>query len=364
MSTDLRDLLAERIGTAPVATGDLEAARSTGRRIRRRRRAATGVAVAAAVVAVGSAVVAVEGGSGPGERTAPDRGEIASSLGALDFSSGARAFGGGNGEFVYLGGRKLPASELEWLDTDAAVTSYGIVFYDAGRPMLLDEAGRFSPLVVGPLDDAESFHPTAKYDGRAPLVAWATRRDGQATITVHDLASGADVASVEPDCGRCGELVIDGLDRGVVFVRTGAGTRTWDSATGEWADFAGPDTRVADVHNGVVLYDGPAPTHPGDWRVVAGAIDAQLTFDGTHLLYWSSTLEPTTPDGQPVLLEKGPADGQGYGQWTFDTDGSVLVAVEEQRRDVVYDCVLPSGRCERVQELETGGDVTFIGNDM
>jgi hypothetical protein len=363
MTIDLRELCEERIDAVPPMSGDLDRVRSTGRRIRGRRRAAVGSAAAALVLAGGTAVVVGDDGAPAGEDVAPDRTRYAS-LGALDFSEGIRAYG--DATFISIGGRKVPAEDLAWLDTDAAATSYGIVFYDDGRPMLLDESGDFTALVEGRVDRAPNFHPTAKADGAEPVVAWATLRDGQVTSTAFDLASGEVVASVQPDCGRCEGLVIDGIDQGVVFVRTGAGTRTWDSATGEWADFAGPKTRVADVQNGVVLYDGPAPTEPGDWRLAPGAIDAQLTLDGQHVLYSSSTLEPTSPDGEPIVLEQGPADGQGYAFWTIDTDGSVLVITAGRGGEsLVYDCVVPAGTCVEIDSYEaTGGDPMFIGNDM
>jgi hypothetical protein len=361
MTIDLRDLLEERIEAMPPAGGDLDRARSAGRRIRRRRRAAVGSVTAALVLAGGTAAVVLDGG--------PQGDDVASdwtgypSLGALDFSEGLRAYG--DATFVSIGGRRVPAEDLEWLDTDAAATPYGIVFYDDGRPVLLEESGDFTALVEGPVDRVSDFHPTVKADGSEPVVAWSTQHDGRVTISVYDLAAGEVVASVEPDCGRCGDLVIDGIDQGVVFVRTDSGTRTWDLSTGEWADFAGPETRVADVRNGVVLYDGPVPTDPGEWRLVAGAIDSQLSYDGSHVLSWSSTLEPTTPGGEPVVLEQGPAGG-GLGFWTFDTDGSVLVMTAKRYPEfTAYDCVLPSGACEKIGELEsTGGDPMFIGNDM
>ncbi len=364
MNIDLRDVLAERIDAVPDSVGDLAAVRSAGRRIRHRRRAATGAVLAAAVVAVGGAVVAADRDPGTGEGDAASDQTSNSSLGSLDLSDGLRAYGD-PGRYLYLGGRKVPAKDVEWLDTDAVATSYGVVFYDAGRPMLLDESGNFSPLVDGPVDRSRDFHPTAKAEGAEPVVAWATVRDGQATVTVHDLATGKDIGSVRPDCGGCSDLVIDGIDDGVVFVRTREGTRTWDSATGEWADFAGPDTRVADVRNGVVLYDGPAPTD-GDWQLVRGAIDAQLTFDGRHVLYWSSTLEPTSVGVPPIVLDRGARTGQGDGQWTLDSDGSVLVVTTGRGPgESVYDCVLPSGACEELESITpTGGDVLLIGNDM
>ena len=363
MTIDLRDLVEERIDALPAAAGDLDRVRSTGRRIRRRRRAAVGSVAAALALAGGTAVFAVGGSTPAEEDTASDRTGYAS-LGPLDFSDGARAYG--DGSHVYLGGRKIDAQDLDWLDTDAAVTSYGVVFYDAGRTMLLEPSGDFSALHDGPVDDDADFHPTAKADGGRPVVAWATLRDGRPTIVVQDIATREVLATTQPDCDRCRDLVIDGIDEGVVFVRDGSGTRTWDSSTGDWRDFAGPRTRVADVRNGVVLYDGPAPTQPGGWRAIGGAVDAQLTLDGEHVLHWSSTLEPTTPGGEPIVLEKGPADGRGYAQWTIDTDGSVLVATAGPGgKDVVHDCVLPGGACVEVGRFETtSGDPEFIGNDM
>ncbi len=362
MTIELRQLMEERINAMPSPAGDLDTVRSAGRRIRRRRRAVLGAAASSTVLAAG-VVVAIAAGPGTDEDTASDMTDF-SSIGAIDLSDGIRAYG--DATFVSIGGRRVPADDLAWLDTDAAATSYGIVFYDRGRPVLLDESGDFSPLVDGPLDRASDFHPTAKVDAAGSVVAWATLRDGQVTITTYDLASGDVVASVQPDCGRCDDLVIDGIDNGVVFVRDGSGTRTWDSGTGDWSEFAGPDTTIADVRSGVVLYDGPAPTGAGDWRLVPGAIDAQLTLDGEHVLYWSSTLEPTAPGGEPIVLDEGPADGQGYGQWTIDSDGSVLVVTAGRSgKDLVYDCVVPAGDCVEIDSFEAiGGDPVFMGNDM
>jgi len=365
MTIDLRDLIEERINAVPPAAGDIDRVRSAGRRIRRRRRTGVASVATALVLAGGTWAVIAEDDPMPGEDMAPDRTSFAS-LGALDFSEGVRAYGD-PGKFVSLGGRKIPAEDLEWLDTDAVATVSGIVFFDDGRPMLLDGSGDYTELVKGPLDQAPGFHPTAKAEAAEPVVAWATLRDGQATITVRNLATGEDVANVRPDCDRCSDLVIDGIDGGVVFVRDSAGTRTWDSATGEWSDFAGSETRVADVRNGVVLYTGPVPTDPGEWSLVAGAVDSQLSYDGGHVLSWSSTLEPTTPDRAQIVLERGPAVGDGPGWWTFDTDGSVLVATGKNYGGdyTVYDCVLPAGACEEIGALApNGGDPMFIGNDM
>lgn len=364
MSTDLRTVMTEQLDPLDLPPGDLGRALQEGRSRKRKRRVVTGVAVGGALAVAASAGIALlPGDDGPGAGVDPTR---YASLGALDLSEGARAYADPGYE-IHLGGRTFPAGDLAWLDTDAVVTQHGVVFFDAGRPMLLEPSGSFTELQPDAVEAPEAFHPAAKADAAGALVAWATWRDGVATMTVRDLATGAEVGSTDVECGRCGDLVIDGIDGGVVFVRDGDGTRTWDSRTGEWADFAGPETRVADVRNGVVLYDGPAPTDPGDWRLVAGAVDAQLTFDGGHVLSWSSTLRPTMPDGEKIVLEQGPAAG-GYGFWTIDTDGSVLVAAPGKRGQpefTVFDCELPSGACAAVGPLEArGGDPEFIGNDM
>ena len=161
--------------------------------------------------------------------------------------------------------------------------------------------------------------------------------------------------------------MIDAIDDGVVFVRDGSGTRTWDSATGDWADFAGPATRVADVRNGVVLYDGPAPDRvPGDWRLVAGAIDAQLTYDGAHVLYVEQHPRADGARRRPARPRAGPGDGQGLGFWTIDTDGSVLVMTTQgvPRLPSTTASYRPVPARRSDPSRPTSGDPMFIGNDM
>jgi hypothetical protein len=118
---------------------------------------------------------------------------------------------------------------------------------------------------------------------------------------------------------------------------------------------------VADVRSQTVLYDGPRPTVTLDgWTYVAGAIDAQLSFDGANVLYWSPVLKPVSPGGDTIHLDV-PKDAQFF---TFDTDGSVLVATTSDPA-VFLDCELPSGACEEIGRLRmTGGDPMFIGDDM
>ena len=355
---DLRETLERHVGGVEVPPGDPLVAIDRGRRRRRRRRVLrVGAAVLAVVAVAGSGGVLLVGGD-----AGPDTAHY-ESLGALDFSHGARAYAD-PGEELHLAGRTFPARDLDYLDTDAVATSYGLVFFDDGRPMLLGTDGDVVALVDGPVDDG--FRATAKADSRNPWVAYATRRGITTTVTVHDLATGRDVASTPIDCPGCTDFAIDALDDGVVYVRTDQLTRAWDVATGRWKEVSDGDSRVVDVRGGVMLYEGKPPADLGLTRVEA-PIDATLTFDGRYVLDWSSRLRST--DGSPdLVLEQGPTKQYALGFWAIDSDGSVLVARPDEARGYphyrVYDCAVPTGACEELGPLVTrGGDPEFIGVD-
>lgn len=345
MTTDLRDVLHEELDRLTVPPGDLARARERGTLIRRGRRTVAG---AAAVLAAGVVAGVLLLGSGPGGPT--PRG--LDPVGRLDFSHGVRAYAD-PGFVLHLGGRAFPAKQIDQIDTDATATPYGVLYYSDGRPTLLDETGAFTDLEPGA--DRTSNHPTAKMDSQNPWAAYGVTHDGEAEVVVRDLATDEDVARTTVD----GATVIDALDDGVVMLRTADGTSAWDTATGDLQPVAGPETRVADVRNGVLLYDGPAPTGPGSepYRLVRGAVDSLLTFDGGHIQGWSRRLESTT-GGPPVVLD------QEATFFAVDTDGSILAATLD-RPAIVYDCEVPSGRCTKLGPLTLrGGDPAFIGVDM
>ncbi|HYF73786.1 MAG TPA: hypothetical protein VD864_13240 [Nocardioides sp.] len=349
MTTDLREVLHDRLDHVEPPRGDLDAVRRDGGRLRRRRQLGTGGAALVAVAAGTAVVVALLGGGGGASRG--ERG--LDPVGQLDFSQGLRAYAD-PGHRIHLGGREFPADRLEALDTDAAATPYGVVFYDDGHPMLLEETGQFRDLEPGA--PGGGGNPTAKADSVGARVAYAVATEDGLEVVVRDLATD-DVLGrhAVPD-----GTVIDALDDGVVFLRTDEGTTSWDSATNEVSEVGGPQTRVADVRNGVLLHDGPRPDGPGAsaYRLVKGAIDAQLTHDGRHVLYWSNRLEST--DGStPIVLD------QKATFFAVDTDGSILAAAFGDPTVTVYDCEVPSGRCTELGPLTTrGGDPAFIGVDM
>ncbi|WP_107767761.1 hypothetical protein [Nocardioides terrigena] len=360
MSTDLRDALADRLDRVTPPPGDLVAVVRDGRRIRNRRRAVAAGAVAAALVVGGLAVTQLVG---PSDQRA-GKGDVATDpvVGAAD---GLRAYADPGGDLRY-GGLRVPTSQVPGFDTDAAATPEGIVYYDAGFPELFGLDGKIHSLVPGPVDGRADFHPTVKADSTSSRVAVAIERDGVPRIYVVDTEAVAVVDAINVVCDSC-DVVIDAFDDGAVFFRDGNGTSVWDLDGNFGRPFAGPGTRIADVRNGVVLYDGDVPEpEPGvgqrDYTYVPGAIDSQLTHDGAHVLAWSSTLAPTGA-GDPLRLSV--TEEEGATNWTVDTDGSVLVASRAGSATKVSDCDPVTGACDEVEVLEvSGGDLGFLGNDM
>jgi hypothetical protein len=369
----LRDDLAAHLDGVTPPPGDLDAVLRRSRTSKVRRVAGPGLL---AVAAVGITALVLTQPTGP---TTPDDTEqppVVATEGRLDLSKGLRAYASPS-ERLYLGGTSMELLPgMGFLDTDAVATPYGLVYMDPdGRTQLLGESGRPEE-IGGPSDAPRDWHPTAKADAEQPHVAFARLRGNDLELAVYDLEDRSEVASTVITCPEgCEERVIDAIDSGAVFVRGKDGTTVWDYESGTRSFFAGPETRVADVRNGVVLYDGPAPTGTTDaWRLVPGAIDAQLTFDGEHVLSWSGTLEPTRAGGDPIVLDEGPTEmGDGLAWWAVDTDGSILVAVAQPEKggrvfmgdNLVYDCEVPSGSCEELGPLvTTSGDPMFIGVDM
>lgn len=367
MSTELEVRLAavleERVGPAPVRgpAGVLARGRVLRRRRRTARTAVLGVVATVAGLGVHVGLDAVDG------RALRDPIVLAS---ALDLEEGLRAYGD-PGVFLEVGGVRVVDEDLGRLDVEAAGTALGVVYYDAGRPWLLERDGGSRPLVTGSVDPLPTGPaPGARTDRDGVTVAYAYAAGGLATVEVRDLATWDVLGRREVPCpaGDCTGLVVDAVDDGLVFLRVPGGAGVWDVSSGTWTEFS-PATRLADVRAGVVLHEGPASPALEELglRQVAGPIDGQLTFDGGHVLAWSSRLEPTTPGGEPVVLERGPVGaGDGLGFWTVDTDGSVLVAWTEDYPDfAVEDCDPVSGACERVGRIRTrGGDPQFLGNDM
>jgi hypothetical protein len=371
MSTlELSQELSAHLDAVTPPPADLETVRRRSRRSRVRRVAVPGL-LAAAAVGVGALVLGPSGTT-PSDDDPPQHTLIAAAD-RLDLSDGLRAFASPS-ERLYLGGTSVALTpDIDYLDTDGLATPYGLLYTDPqGRVHLIGESGRSEEL-SGPSETPGGWHPTVKGDAERPVVVWATVEGAVVTVTVYDLEEHSTVArtditcdlghpgSADSDVKDCSSFVIDAVDSGAVFLRGPSGTRVWDYDTGTWWQLAGPKSRIADARNRVILYDGQEPDGVmKGWRLVPGRIDAQLSYDGSHVLYWSDRLAPTTPDGDPIKLDL-PEPATFF---TFDTDGSVLAATVDNPSHV-YDCELPSGACEQIGEMSTEhGDPMFIGNDM
>ena len=368
LQEQLTRTISEHASTAAVPGPDLAAAVRRGRGLRTRRRTRT-------LVATGLTCVLVVGGALALARSSDSTGPASEELvpvGQLDYSSGLRAFASPdeNGR-LWLGGRSFSKRDMGFLDTDATATPYGMVFFDhEDRARLLAQDGTYKTLAPAP-PRREGSALSAKADARLPLVAFTQPSDEGVAVVLYDLKSGHAVDTMDLPCtGKpCEDIRVDGLDRGLVFVRTGDGTFVWDhSAAGDrrWTMLGEGTFRVADARNGRVLWSGAVPTPSAvspvaDWHFTRGEIDAELSFDGRHVLYWSTKLEPVDKGGRAIRLRV-----KNAAWFTFDTDGSVLAATTgSDQRSTVYDCQLPSGVCERIGSVTTrSGDPMFIGNDM
>lgn len=367
METRLPEAIKSQVGRLDVPVHDLAAVTSRGRRLRHRRTAAVAALTVLAVAGAGFMGVQLRD-----SRTDPDRGFAP--VAPLVRADGLRAFARpgpgpvGDG-MVSVGGRTFPADAMADLGTSASSTPYGLVFFGPDRQArLLRDDGSATALAPAPESPLRVTDPTSAFDAALPLVAWSVATDSGATIRMLNFETGG-TSALDIMCGSCADVAVDGLDQGLVFVRTEDGTSVWDPLSEDgMAQIAGPRTRVVDVRNKVVLYDGPAPTFAGPvedtWTFVPGALDSELSFDGEYVLRWSDGLKLTRPGTKPVEL-----DVKNASSWTFDTDGSVLVmrggpAAFQGSKSYLYDCEVPSGRCTEFATVPADqGSPTFIGND-
>lgn len=350
----------EHLADLPAPRVDVEAARRSGER--RRALSVAAVGLAACLVAV--LLVGVGLGGRSSDTVQPVR------LPGLDLDQGARAFYDEATQRLHVGGRTVDIGRVQGLDTSAAATPYGVLFFDDDQaPWLVAESGEVRRLAAGA--GSSGFHPTVKFDARQPLVAWLTGDPDHIRLTVYRFGEDegtVGTADVPCDGKDCEFTAVAGLDHGRVLVRLVGGaprTLVYDLDDLEAGPAVIDGFRAADVRNRVVLGEGSPPASGplgARWRYVrAEGPESLLTFDGRYEVYWSSRLRAT--DGGPPLRLDVP--GRGVEFVAVDTDGSVLVAVSSRRSTRYVDCPVPRGRCETIGRLgSASGDPMFLGVDM
>lgn len=343
MSTDLAQALRDRVDAVDVPDGDLDRVRADGTRLRRRR-TTTAVVASAAVVAAVAAVALQVGGSDP---RSDDRIDPAGP------SGGMRFYGDVRDEFS-LGGHDLTLPVSIDSGDEGEPTTYGLVFYSRGVPLIIDPAGEVTTVVPGATEyvDVDPW-TTARADARKPWVAVNAQVDGERMVVVQDLSSGEEVGSLPVT----DDSQILALDQGVVFLGSDDGTTTWDVASGLEMDLAGPRTEVHDVRNGVIAYSGRAPLGPAanGRSLVPTEGPQKLTLDGAYVTDDGRVLQ-STDGGAPVVLALPEDLDTSTVTKRIDTDGSVLANVlvfEDGIASQLFDCGYPSGPCEL---LETFAD--------
>ena len=193
----------EAAGVTPPVM-DLAAVRRRGNR-RRLARAGATAAVILAVLGGGYGVVSQLGGQQQGKtkEAAPPF-----PLASLDFSAGARAYYDPDNSEMYLGGKRFPMTLVDGLDTDATVSSGGVVYFMPDQqPRLLRADGTVVDLASAPASPDSNFHPSATAEPGGNQVVWLTKggdgvRLGTSDVTTaqtvtHDLS---DWCSAHDDC--------------------------------------------------------------------------------------------------------------------------------------------------------------------
>src|SRR4051794_9913865 len=144
--------ISEHVTKVALPIPDLDDAVRRGRGLRRRRTLMTLALPVAVVGALGAVVIGAARPGAPAPHPTGPKPETFAPVGALDYSHGLRAFASPDedGE-VWIGGRSFPARDKGYLDTDAAATPYGLVFFDkAAQAHLLAQNGIDQTLAAAP----------------------------------------------------------------------------------------------------------------------------------------------------------------------------------------------------------------------
>jgi hypothetical protein len=365
--TDLPTLLHERADRAQLAPIDLDAVVRTGdRRVRRRRLATYGGALAVAG-AVGATALLGGGGGTPRavDPASPVPGAIAQHAS------------------WFLDGRLHHDGTATDLGLDVVTyvrTSVGFVLVDAADAVWSWTGGE--PVRVGSAADGDQ-RLVADADGTT--AAWIEASDEAGPgVRLLDQSTGEVSATFRFGTGASREATVTAVDGERVWWLEGGRSLTW--ADPEETPTRLPDgTRVLAVQDGRLVYldgDGPVRTTsgtpgPGDTVLDEGYRDVgALSPDGA---LWSADADQVgvvrTSDGERVALDVDAAFSTGY-EW-LDEDSLVVLAGDGEPDDGgsmtarILVCEVPAGTCTDVSgdlgtfdDLEAGDLALPVGVEL
>ncbi len=142
----------------------------------------------------------------------------------MDFSAGARAYFDPDNSEMYLGGKRFPLSLVDGLDTDATVSSGGVVYFMSDQqPRLLRADGTVVDLAPAPASPDSNFHPSATAEPGGNQVVWLTKGGDGVRLGISDVTTAQTVTHDLSDwCGAhddCATLTVVAVDSGYVFLR-------------------------------------------------------------------------------------------------------------------------------------------------
>jgi hypothetical protein len=348
--TDLPTLLHERADRAHLAPIDLDAVVRTGdRRVRRRRLATYGGALAVAGAVGGAALL---GGGGGSPR-------------AVDPASPVPSASAGDASW-FLDGRLHHDGTSTDLGLDVVTyvrTSVGFVLVDTDD-VVWSWTGRGEPERVGTAAEAS---PRLAGDPQGTVAAWIQVRGSERSVTMVDQATGT---TSELRGAGDGDAAVTAVDGDRVWWRQDGQSLSWSRTQGEVPVPPGTTVLAAAAGRIVYLRDDRVltalGTAPGDDDVVlddsyhdVGA----LSPDGA---LWSADADEVgvvrTSDGEPVPLDLDAAFSTGY-EW-LDEDTLVVLAGDGDPDDGgsmtarILVCEVPGGSCTDASgELGTFDDL-------
>ena len=245
----------------------------------------------------------------------------------------------------------MPAAGFEGLDTDAAATPGGVVYYDAGRPMLLDLDGEIHPWSPDAVDRSAATSTRRPRPTRPrPRSPWPSLRDGEPRILVVDTETGRCVDAIDFVCDglrrrdRCVRRRCGVLPRRRRHQRCGTSTGT-SPAPSPGRGRRSPTSATASCSTTAPCR---SPSRASASATTPSSAGRSTPSSPTTVPTCSPGRAPWSRPGRGEPLQLSVTERDSASQWTVDTDGSILVASRAGSATRVDDCDPVTGACERV----------------